>query len=741
MSEFEHQFLQKLTELVPYDYDEVVLGTLGFNIKYTAGGKYANPLNICLFGNNQSDPPQKCQYITFPAMNHIFTKRVSQTPFYISFLMSDNVVLYILDFYIWKPVPIIYRIFYVQFSDNATSLKIQIPENHRRSSGQVRKIDSCYFNCSVYGGTDPTSKDLIINSDKNDHKDRFLVFAYSANREEISDIDFIKVLGRYNEVESISKMNHIDHFIKVQDPHIKREIDTLWNRFKGLTPDHHLDIQLAAKISEDHREGLVIKEICKLFDWDKILIELDKSLKIQKSVKKLFESNSEQMTSIVDAYLAADPDESLLLILLQRWWDRYSLPVYQLKFESMLYEFPEKLFMIYALAQWVGLPWSRLLLNRCNRFSMRTDLEFLAYLHQLIQVRIIGKNTVKVKSGFLTTGNFIQLRRGKTVIRFTRFGQKVYSSLDVDQLLVLKIDKEVSFKLDEKNQQLDILPDVTLYNAKDLYINEAVLKVDNYSIRVPLLWKKAELRHNDFRLRWIFKKTRIQFSCAKGKKCGQVTINNQDLEFKQSQWLKYYHPVKAIKPGMGLKILDSDGRSYFLTKNHPEDGMLLGWVQNRYALFVEQFNCQPVKGRQRLVKGSESGRIESTLIIPDKTKKCTITTKKYSAPVEFERINLSGILLYSPLKSRGHLIAIIEDSIQHQTDEIKVLFKKSLGFLPIFIRLTKSKGITSGNQIIFVAHKEKTQNNIENGLILRSVPFIISFSQELKEIFAEILPV
>ena len=80
-------------------------------------------------------------------------------------------------------------------------------------------------------------------------------------------------------------------------------------------------------------------------------------------------------------------------------------------------------------------------------------------------------------------------------------------------------------------------------------------------------------------------------------------------------------------------------------------------------------------------------------------------------------------------------------NIQHQTDEIKSLFKKSLGFLPVFIPLTKSKSITSGNQIIFVTHKEKTQNNIENVHILRSVPFTISFSQELKEVFAEILPV
>ena len=87
MSEFDHHFLQKLTELVPYEYDDVVLGTLGLNVKYTASGKSANPLDISLnqsSGTKQSDSPSKFQYTTVPSMNHIFTKRVTQTPFYIS---------------------------------------------------------------------------------------------------------------------------------------------------------------------------------------------------------------------------------------------------------------------------------------------------------------------------------------------------------------------------------------------------------------------------------------------------------------------------------------------------------------------------------------------------------------------------------------------------------------------------------------------------------------------------------
>jgi len=46
MPDPEQHLIQKLRELVPYDYDEVLLGSLGFNIHYASRGKAANPLKI-----------------------------------------------------------------------------------------------------------------------------------------------------------------------------------------------------------------------------------------------------------------------------------------------------------------------------------------------------------------------------------------------------------------------------------------------------------------------------------------------------------------------------------------------------------------------------------------------------------------------------------------------------------------------------------------------------------------------
>ncbi len=745
MSEIKNQFLKKLTELVPYDYEEVVLGTLGLNINYISTGNSANPLDFDLkqpFENSSIDNSFKCLYSTNTELRHIFTKRILKTSFYLNYLIVNGFPLYILDFYTWMPTPIIYRIFLFQFSKDDSTFILSLPENHIPAADRLYKIGTCYFNYYVEGKADPGSDHILIESDENADDNALLILAYSSDDEAVKNLDPSNVLKQYKENESISRNNHILHSLVVQDTQILGTLDTLWSRVKIFSPERRPDAHMMDLIDRDQQYGFVVKEICGFFGWNHLLENIPDYPSTPDTENAGYVAD--KLDTILSYYQNDDfQNEIHLSTLLQKWWDRYSLPLFQKKFELMFRNYPQKIFIIFALAQWLRLPWSLLLLNKCNQFKKNPEFEFLSYLYQLLQIKIIRNKVVCVKTGTRNPGNFIQINRGNKFIRFTRFGQKIYSSLSIDKLLVIKVDKEVFLKFDEENHKLEVLPDVSGYLYDNLHINKIILRVDNYLLHVPLLWKKSEIHHKDLRLKWILKKKRFQISCAKGQIDGRVELNDQKLEFNQSRWLKIYQSIKSTNPRIGLSVLDREGRSYFLTNKKSQECWVIGWIQNHYGLLVDRCNFKTENGRQWLLSGSESGRIEESVILFDGSGSCMVNIKNYLAIIELrylENSQLSKILLYSPSENKGHLLAVIDDVIYHKNDIIAELFIKSLGFCPLLLSSETYKTYQSVNPVILVKEENAKPASLRNELNQLSTTYTLGFNENMEEIFTDILP-
>jgi len=741
MSDFENHFLQKLTELVPYEYDEVMIGCPGLNITYTCRGNTANPLDINLnqpFSNSLSASSTKLFYSAFPVTKHVFTKRIRKTPYYISYLIAGNLPVYILDFYVWKPVPVIYRIFSIQSSGSSGSFKFNFPTKPNSSTGKSQKVDNCFYNYHVQGQANILSNDLVINSEGNADSDTLLILAYSTEAKSVNRIQPSEVLTAYNKAESISRKNHIVNDLKVQDHHVMSKLDCLWSRFKLLTPEREPDIHINNLISKHQKYGFVIKQLCEIFGWD----HLSEKITFNYSIHDKNDTDPGRASlDAIAAYYQSNSilNEMRLSTILQKWWDRYSLPLYELKFESLLKNYPEKIYIIYFLAQWMRLPWGRLMLDRCQQFSQIPELEILSYLTQLIQIKKITKNTIFVKSGMRHAGNFVQLNRGNNIIRITHYGKKTYSSILIDKSPVVRVDKRVSLQFDEENHNVEILPDLAGFNPDILHIDRTILKVDDYTLNTPLLWRKIEIHHKDLRLRWILKKGRFQISLLKKKIDANVEINGHKIEFVQSHWLKIYQAIRPISPQTGLMMFDGEGRSFFFTNKHPQECQVIGWLQDHNGILVNRYNLKIEKGRQWLLSGSESGYIDNRVMLTAGCGACRMGFKKYLAVIELQyldNIELSKILLYSPTKSIGHFIAVTEDTIQDKNDIITAMFVKNLGFSPLVIAQKEFKNSDSGSPAVLISLENKGDVNLNE----KSNLPIIRLGDDLEMLIGNISP-
>jgi hypothetical protein len=739
MSDPVKQYLNILSELVPYDYKEVITGSSGLFIKYKCADGKADPLNIWmnsthLFGSSHTGLNYKLNFS--PINRYIFTKRIKKTPFFVNYLRADDFDIYVLDFNCREPAPVIYRLFFFRNIYMNHVLRMCLPEGFSSQSKMISGSDRYYFNYRISAKSELQSGELAIQAGAN--QDILMIQAFSTNAESVNDLEISHVFSLLNNNIDETKENHIEHNISAQNPEIMKTLDTLWSRIKVLSPGKKPPAVM--NLSGEYQEQIrfATAEIGKFFGWPYVT---GKSKTIE-NPKGDFSENL--LDRIWNLYNNESMENNLIVGKLQSWWDRYSLPIYDFRFNSILEESPEKLFVAFVLAQWFRLPWGKKLLIRCNHFKSVPELEFLAFLNQLVQIRTSGKETITVKKGSLHGGNFIKFHRGKIAIHFSRFGKREFSGLTHDDMCICKMDKAITIQYDADTRCVHVLPDIGINEYRISKENILRLKANKYKINANLLWKKAELQHGDLRLRWILKKRRFQFTFRKKGEVIDLEVNDKKIKLLPSDRIKLYQSIRIIDPNAGFSIYDGEGRSFVMNKNYPQDFMLVGWLQNQYGLLVNKINFKAGEGTSMLLSGPESGRFSHGLTLHGFSGHASVQIKKHIAQIETPVLSdprQLKILNFSAVASGGHLLTILEPAMLKKKDSVRLLFIKEFGFSPELISFKEFSSIKRGNPALLIESGAAQVRDGKRAKEMNHLTFPIKYLNKSEDIFAEILKI
>jgi hypothetical protein len=248
----------------------------------------------------------------------------------------------------------------------------------------------------------------------------------------------------------------------------------------------------------------------------------------------------------------------------------------------------------------------------------------------------------------------------------------------------------------------------------------------------------------DLKVRWIFKKDRFQLTIHRGKQIQEFDIDGERYNFNKSTRQKYYRRIKPSSSTFGIQVSDDQGRSYFIDqKESNRESIVAGWIQDRYGLFIENFNIR-YGSRQITMSIPESGFVTSPLLLPQIVRQIKIQAKRIAQNQSLNVVDnpvIKRYLNYSFQRGKGNLIVVLDDKLYEKFNDICKYFEKYLSFQPIFIFKKEIIGKLSSTQIIFIdASKEDCQ--IENKSSFSNRPFLsIGFKGNLDKNFEKILTI
>lgn len=742
MTEIKNLVINLLSKLVPCESLDFRVGSADFYLTYDQSLPATNPLRIKLF----SDPdgksnPSVINYSLSNSENSIIhIKRIRQTPFYFSQFDDGDTGLQIIDFYQWFPATTIFRVFYYQSCIKNPRLKISIPPVIKTINDHVLQLNDAFFGyySLVEGKLEKDNLTFFLN--ENNLHPELVVTAFSQNFKELEDLTPQKIVAKMNRLTEISKTNHIQNSIKVQDKKIEKEIDEIWSREKSLTPDLKPDISLKKNLGGNRNHTFWTRELCRLMEWKSPLDVINNfsssEIRPETSQSEMDETENQLIALYkADQYLSKD-----VQVLLQRWWNQYSLPLYRIKVEKKLKAFPENLFIIYFIALCHRVCWHEQLYSICDQFTNWPILALLAKIYQLFVVTGRQETCVTFLPGCQWTGNSKGLSRERIGYRLTRFGQKIYTSLAVDKKEIVKIDKEAVLKFDQSENVISVLSAI---NDDELRCNTVTLIVDKFTLKFPLIWRKTEISFQGLRLRYLFKKDRFQLTFQKKKNIEYAEMNGEKLTFDRSLKLTRYLAIKAEKIHHGLGVYDNYGRTYHLNKNHSIQSCIVhGWLQDKFGILVEKINLI-MHSQQKLFSSSQAGLINYEIDIPAEIDQVKIVAKKLNTIItKGKTINsfVTKLLSYSVKESDGCLVVVVDDNLSSKIKSIKRIILQILEFHPYYILKSEIKFKLSYLPLIFITSADD-KIGIEDKSVFSNLPFLrVGISEDLNNIASAFLP-
>jgi hypothetical protein len=734
MNKFQNWLLSKMPLLIPTCLPGIEYGSKRLSVQFNTQDSKINPLDITVKSskNNHTFTEDTLLY-KLPGVSPElqFTKRIKNTPIYISCLNNDKYSFYIVDFYEWIPFTILYRVFYFRSFTEEVQIEFQFPDSLKKKDHQTCQFNDWYFSY-------PENENLRLNGNKlagsfleNSISQKAMVFFYSEKPMPITDLSAEMLTEKLNRLETRVTKNHILQCLKIQD-NIKRHlIDELWFRQKDINPDRKFN-------DIDTLPQTWIGELIRYLGWE-INSETEKDIKTDDDI---VEPDSIKKV-LYDAYFNNKYDMQKINELIQEWWNQYSLPIFQLKLSKIIQTDPNLVFIIYAFALRMQLPWADFLYRMANHFLHVPQLALFGCLFQIAILKTEKDHSIRYIPGSGINGNVGILKRKEIEYKQTHFGRVQFTSLSKKNVQLFKINKKVVLLHNDSLDQFTVLPYLIGINDIGEYHNSILLEIDSRRYQIPLVWKKAEIMIPGCRIRWIFKRDRFQLTCSIENSVSILKIDDHIIDFTHTNHIKFYYPVKKYENQSVFQLYDEWGRTVFLQHDGlKNEAILLGWLKDRNGLLSEKFNIYK-KSRQILKSANESGFVNTSFSLPADVDKIEVKSKHFSENVSVNKISDSAkisLLNYHPMQSRGVILVVYDAKLGPIQKELETYFHTNLGFTPLIFsdeEMTKSHNI----RLLFLIGEEKKLSQLKQKKgFSNSLIFPLRFPIDTKE-FLRILSI
>ncbi len=659
MNNFQNWLLSKLPLLIPTRLPGIEYGSKHLSIQFNSQYNKINPFDITVKSckNNHTFTEDTLLYKFSGISPELqFTKRIKNTPIYISCLNSNRYNLYVVDFFEWIPFTILFRVFYFQSLIEDVQIELQFPNSMQINGHHKCQLNDWYFSY-------PENRNLNLNGDKltgsfveNDITQRTLVFSYSENETTINDLSTEILAEKLTRLETKVTEYHILQCVKIQD-NIKRDlIDELWFCQTDINPDRSL-------YNKDILPETWTGELIRYLGWGNFA----EANKDRNTDDDSYEPESIKAI-LNDAYFHKKYDAEKIKDLIQKWWDQHSLPIFQLKLSKIIQTDTALVFIIYSFALRMQLPWADSLYRLANNFFHIPQLALLGCLFQIAILRIEKDCVIRYIPGSGVKGNVGILKRGEIEYSHTRFGRVTFTSLSKKNLQLFKINKKVILLHNKNLDQFTILPHLIAVDDMNMCSNPILVEIDDRFYHIPLVWKKGEMTIPGCRIRWIFKKDRFQLTFSVNNSGLKIKIDDHIIDFTHATQVKFYYPVKKYEYQSVLQLYDERGRSVFIHDNVlNKEAILIGWLKDRNGLLAEKFNVC-LKSRQISQSANESGFINTSFSLPADIEKIEIKSKHFSKNLPISKITDNAkinLLNYHPWRSReSFLLSMMRNSGQ-----------------------------------------------------------------------------
>jgi hypothetical protein len=361
---------------------------------------------------------------------------------------------------------------------------------------------------------------------------------------------------------------------------------------------------------------------------------------------------------------------------IQHWWDIAAQPVFRYRLFAQIESAPDVYLLILAAMIMMRLPGAKILYGIISETETSPKILLLANLIMRV-LRLSGPDgAVHWIPGPIADNNRRELRdrAEQPVIRFTRFGKKQYSQLNLPGGEWIKLDHMVQFSLQQDGRKLTINPLLPADYPVELPANRDIrLEINGTEFTFPLYWQECSFRHPEIHVKILQKKKRFQIMLLGRTPETRIRLNGENIDFKKSLKIRRYFDIAVEEPRISVAVYCPNGTRYLA--GIPGEGRVVATGVSRYGVFAS--NIAILHHGKTVVRAGGEGCMNLKVSDMKAGEKTTVRIrhKEISNTVTgFPHVVLDKFLKHS----HGPLIVVVASRLKPHSSGIKQAIESDL---------------------------------------------------------------
>jgi len=568
----------------------------------------------------------------------------------------------------------------------------------------------------------------ILAQDDNINKQNIVNYLYEIYKKEIA-------------IHPLSSLNS-------RDKQLLNDIDNNWANITGISEENLInDNSYLFWLQEIFIHFYKINELSQFYKpYSTDEINEDKDLKDSYNRfqciigENLPDLSSNMNDSVFKEYIFLQKDKDPLYEYIQSSWRKIAYPAKEIYFSHKLNENPNEYISLLLLAVRENFFWYPLLYEKIKKnLTDKKLLLIISLLYKLKQhsnIKIIKDEISFSPQEQEVINNKIFISSINTIISFYKsYGKYVTNFSEKNSGLQFKIDKKVNFLFTKSENLLQLSPFVYQPPFDIVFSNVISVKINNYNLKIPLIWRQFSIQMNSCRVKFLLKKKRWQLTFKIDENIKNIYIDEEEIQFSAKRYFSIDYNNEITGSKSYLNVYDKYGIQQDYIPKGIKEMFLRGIGIRSNGLLAESFNINRKKSAKSLIINTNKKNVE---LIPVNNGQVnwSITTAKFNRQIitlNRESGLITGIKYMPAADLRYKLIILIETLSDEEISIINNLFYKHFRFYPQIIKA--GERYLSKERFYIIISKNNKYDFLN--LTCKDIPVVILPKSNINALFIE----